>query len=140
MHPSQLPVSLLFCTFFKISREKPKTRSRVRPPGHKSTSKWTSRAPKRSPRINNLRPKVPSSTNSRGRVLAEGDVDPPRYLNPKIFKQGVPSTPQHTDSHPCTRLGWSRSQSMTRASYNNRFITLIGHPFLQQYDTSFTAI
>ena len=27
-------------------------------------------------RINNLRPKVPPSTNSRGRVLAEGDVDP----------------------------------------------------------------
>ena len=49
-------------------------------PGNKNTSKRTSRAPKRSPRINNLRPKVPPSTNSRGRVLAEGDVDPPRCL------------------------------------------------------------
>ena len=27
-------------------------------------------------------PKVPPSTNSRGRVLAEGDVDPPRCLAP----------------------------------------------------------
>ena len=45
-------------------------------PGPKNTSKWTSRAPKQSPRIHNLRPKVPPSTNSRGRVLAEGDVDP----------------------------------------------------------------
>ena len=43
---------------------------------------WPSRAPKRSPRINNLSPKVPPSTNSRGRVLAEGDVDPPRCLAP----------------------------------------------------------
>ena len=45
-------------------------------PAQKNTSKWTSRAPKQSPRIHNLRPKVPPSTNSRGRVLAEGDVDP----------------------------------------------------------------
>ena len=67
-----------FAPFFETFQEKPKNRSRVRPQGHKSTSKWTSRAPKRSPRINNLSPKVPPSTNSRGRVLAEGDVDPPR--------------------------------------------------------------
>ena len=46
-------------------------------PGHKNTSKWAPRALKR---INNLRPKGPPSTNSRGRVLAEGDVDPPRCL------------------------------------------------------------
>ena len=45
-------------------------------PGPIFFSKWTSRAPKRSPRISNLRPKVPPSTNSHGRVLAEGDVDP----------------------------------------------------------------
>ena len=78
MHPFQLPFSLLFCTFFETFPEKPKKGSRVRPQGHKNTSKWTSRAPKRSPRINNLRPKVPPSTNSCGRVLAEGNVDPPR--------------------------------------------------------------
>ena len=34
-----------------------------------------------------------------------------KYQNPKIIKQGVPSTPQHTDSHPCTRPEWSRSLS-----------------------------
>ena len=70
------PFSDFFCTFFEIFREKPKKGSRVQPQGHKNTLKWTPRAPKRSPRINNLRPKVPPSTNSRGRVLAEGDVDP----------------------------------------------------------------
>ena len=69
------PFFASFCIFFETFREKRKNKSRVRPQGHKSTSKWTSRAPKRSPRINNLRPKVPPSTNSRGRVLAEGDVD-----------------------------------------------------------------
>ena len=80
MHPFQLPFSLLFWLFFETFRRKPKKGSRVRPQAHKNTSKWSSRAPKRSPRINNLRPKVPPSTNSRGRVLAEGDVDPPRCL------------------------------------------------------------
>ena len=29
-------------------------------------------------------------------------------LNPQIFKKEVPSTPQHTESHPCARPGWSR--------------------------------
>ena len=70
------PFFAFFCSFFETFREKPKKGSRVWPQGHKNTSKWTSRAPKRSPRINNLRPMVPPSTNSRGRVLAEGDVDP----------------------------------------------------------------
>ena len=68
--------SSLFHSFFETFRETSKKGSRVWPQGHKNTSKWTSRTPKRSPRINNLRPKVPPSTNSRGRVLAEGDVDP----------------------------------------------------------------
>ena len=70
-----------FAPFSRL-RRKPKKGSRVRPLAHKNTSKWSSRAPKRSPRINNLRPKVPPSTNSHGRVLAEGDVDPPRCLAP----------------------------------------------------------
>ena len=61
MHQFQLRFSLLFCTFFETFREKPKKRSRVRPQGYKNTSKWTSRTPKRRPRINNLSPKVPPS-------------------------------------------------------------------------------
>ena len=82
MHPFQLPLSLLFCTFFETFQEKPKKGSRVRPQGRKNTSKWISRTQKRNPRINNLSPKVPPSTNSRGRVLAEGDVDQSRCLAP----------------------------------------------------------
>ena len=29
----------------------------------------------------------------------------------KFSSKGIPSTPQHSDSHPCTRLKWSRSLS-----------------------------
>ena len=75
VHSSSLLRSF-FAHCFEIFRETSNKGSRVRPQGHQNTSKWTSRAPKRSPRINNLRPKVPPSTNSRGRVLDEGDVDP----------------------------------------------------------------
>ena len=56
------PLFASFCTFFETFRGKLKKGSRVQPQGHKNTLKWTPRAPKRSPRINNLRPKVPPST------------------------------------------------------------------------------
>ena len=42
-----------------------------------------------------------------------------KSLNPKEFKQGVPSTPQHTDSHACTKPGWSRSLSGWSRSCHN---------------------
>ena len=29
-----------------------------------------------------------------------------------ILSKGIPSTPQHSDSHPCTRLKWIRSLSV----------------------------
>ena len=79
-------------SFLHLFRDFGKSRkggSRVRPQGHKNTSKWTSRTPKRSPRINNLRPKVPPSTNSRGRVLGEGDVDPAAGSRKEPFRLSV---------------------------------------------------
>ena len=35
-----------------------------------------------------------------------------KHLKPLLFSsKGIPSTPQHTDFHPCTRPKWSRSLS-----------------------------
>ena len=44
---------------------------------------------KQSPRINNLSPKVPPSTKSRGQVLAEGDVDLAAGSRKEPFKLSV---------------------------------------------------
>ena len=59
-----------------------------------------------------------------------------KFGNFCIFSsKGIPSTPQHTDSHPCTRPGWShslswwsRSQNVVRTSGTQR-LRVVRHHF-----------
>ena len=92
MHPFQLPVSLLFCIFFKTFREKPKKGSRV-PQDIKIHRNGPQRRQKRSLRINKLNPKAPLRTenmqNSEQRVAK---------WSRKCYN-GVPTPPQMQEKH-----------------------------------------
>ena len=85
--------SLLFCIIFEPFPETSKKTSRVGPQSHKNTSKWTPGAPKRSPRISKLSPKVPLSPknllNCPARVA---------QWSPKCYN-GVPRPPKVQKKH-----------------------------------------
>ena len=92
-HPFQLPFSLLFCIIFEPFPETSKKRSRVGPHSHKNTPKWTPGAPKRSPRISKLSPKVPLSPKNLLNFPARVAQWSPKCYN------GVPRPPKVQEKH-----------------------------------------
>ena len=85
-----LSIFFLFCIIFEPFPETSKKRSRVGPQSHKNTPKWTSGAPKRSPRISKLSPKVLLSPKNLQNCLARG-----AQWSPKCFN-GVPRPVSYT--------------------------------------------